>query len=187
MKKLVFILLIVIGFQSCVQNNPLHPTEIKDVPAKTMGTIEFDFPVEEEVYVPIYSDIFHRTRDFKILLAATLSIRNTSKSDTLFIKEVDYYDSAGIFVRDYIKEPIYLNPLETIDYVIDEEDEVGGSGANFLITWGANKNLKPVFQAVMVGGIGQQGITFTTEGTTVTPEKEISKTVSDSTQRDRKK
>lgn len=186
MKKLI--LFSVIAFcvlQSCVQDNPLHPTEAKEVPAKTMGTIDFNFPVEEDVYVPIYSDIYHRTRDFKILLAATLSIRNTSKSDTLFIKEVDYYDSAGTFVRDYIKEPIYLNPLETIDYVIDEEDEAGGSGANFLITWGANKKLKPVFQAVMVGGVGQQGITFTTEGSTVTPEEETPKKASDSIRIDR--
>jgi len=157
---------------SCTGNNPLHQTVKEETPPKTMGNQTFDFPIEEEVYVPIYSDIYHRNRNSKVLLTATLSIRNTSRTQKLYIKQVDYFDSAGNFVRDYLKEPIFLGPLETIDYVIDEEDESGGSGANFMILWGSEKPIKPIFQAVMVGGIGSQGITFTTEGVSV-QKKEI--------------
>jgi len=159
---------------SCNGKNPLHQKAKEEVAPKAMGEQLFDFPIEEEVYVAIYSDIYHRNRDSKVLLTATLSIRNTSRTEKLYIKQVDYFDSTGNLVRDYLKEPIYLDPLETIDYVIDEEDETGGSGANFMILWGSEKPIKPVFQAVMVGGIGSQGITFTTEGVSVTQKEMIS-------------
>jgi len=163
----LFLLVLFFGFTSCKDSNPLHATKKEERLPTEMTTTTFNFPVEKEVYVPIYSDIYHRTKDYKILLTATLSIRNTSKKDTLFIKNVDYYNSEGDFVHDYIKNPIYLKPLETIDYVIDEEDDTGGSGANFLIHWGSNHKSKPIFQAIMLGGVGSQGITFTAAGETV--------------------
>lgn len=152
-------------------NNPLHKEADVPPPPKEINGA-FNFPIEEEVYVPIYSDIYSRTRNYKVLLAATLSIRNTSKTEQLYIKEVDYYDSAGNMVRNYVTNPIYLNPLETIDFVIDEEDEAGGSGANFLVTWGSKTEIHPVFQAVMLGSIGQQGITFTTDGVTIAKKQD---------------
>ena len=117
-----------------------------------------------EVYVPIYSDIYNQTRDSRTLLTATLSIRNTSLDDSLFISKIDYYNTAGDRVRSYIDHPIYLRPMESIDYVIEQQDNSGGSGANFLIDWYSRKPLHPLFQAVMVGGLGAQAFSFTTEG-----------------------
>lgn len=120
-----------------------------------------------EVYVPIYSDIYNQTRDSRTLLTATLSIRNTSIRDSLFVSKIDYYNTQGDLVRSYIDAPIYLKPMESIDYVIEQQDTSGGSGANFLIDWYAKKQLNPLFQAVMVGGLGAQAFSFTTEGVEV--------------------
>ncbi|PKA96699.1 uncharacterized protein DUF3124 [Flavobacteriaceae bacterium MAR_2009_75] len=117
-----------------------------------------------EVYVPIYSDIYNQTRDTRTLLTATLSIRNTSIRDSLFVDKIDYYNTGGYLVRKYIDKPIYLRPMETIDYVIEQQDTSGGTGANFIIHWYAKKPLNPLFQAVMVGGLGAQAFSFTTEG-----------------------
>lgn len=117
-----------------------------------------------EVYVPIYSDIYNQTRDSRTLLTATLSIRNTSNRDSLFVSKIDYYNTQGDLVRSYINSPIYLKPMESIDYVIEQQDTSGGSGANFLIDWYSKKQLNPLFQAVMVGGLGAQAFSFTTEG-----------------------
>lgn len=117
-----------------------------------------------EVYIPIYSDIYNQTRDSRTLLTATLSIRNTSSRDSLFVSKIEYYNTQGDLVRSYIDGPIYLKPLESIDYVIEQQDTSGGSGANFLIDWYSNKKLNPLFQAVMVGGLGAQAFSFTTEG-----------------------
>lgn len=120
--------------------------------------------LSREVYVPIYSDIYNQTRDSRTLLTATLSIRNTSIRDSLFIRKIDYYNTAGDLVRSYIDQPIYLRPMESLDYVIEQQDKAGGSGANFLIDWYSRKPLHPLFQAVMVGGLGSQAFSFTTEG-----------------------
>lgn len=117
-----------------------------------------------EVYVPIYSDIYNQTRDSRTLLTATLSIRNTSLRDSLFVNKIDYYNTQGDLVRSYIDAPIFLKPMESIDYVIEQQDTSGGSGANFLIDWYSKKKLNPLFQAVMVGGLGAQAFSFTTEG-----------------------
>ncbi|KKN98350.1 hypothetical protein LCGC14_0148840 [marine sediment metagenome] len=117
-----------------------------------------------QVYVPIYSDIYNQTRDSRTLLTATLSIRNTSLKDSLFVSKIDYYNTEGDLVRSYIDSPIYLTPMESIDYVIEQQDTSGGSGANFMINWYSKKHLNPLFQAVMVGGLGAQAFSFTTEG-----------------------
>ena len=123
--------------------------------------------INQTAYVPIYSEIYNRTKDTKVLLTATLSIRNTSETDTLFLGRVDYFNSEGALVRQYLEQSIYLKPLETVDYVIEEKDDVGGAGANFLIDWYANKPINPLFQAVMMGAVSNQAFSFTTEGVNV--------------------
>ena len=118
-------------------------------------------------YVPIYSEIYTKTKDQTILLTATLSIRNTSRKDSLFISAVDYYDSSGERVRSYIDETIFLRPLESIDYIIDESDDLGGSGANFIVEWSAKKDIEPLFQGVMLGLIGPSAFSYTTEAVAI--------------------
>ena len=58
--------------------------------------------------------------------------------------------------------------MASIDYVIDEEDRSGGSGANFIVIWSAKIALiNPVIQAVMISTNGRQGVAFTTEGVSI--------------------
>ncbi|KAA1242128.1 DUF3124 domain-containing protein [Aquimarina sp. RZ0] len=157
-----------LALSGCNKPNPNKQLEQGILKENTIEDNEsFSYPIKQQIYVPIYSDIYNKTKDYRFLLTATLSIRNTSPKDSLFIKNADYYNTQGDFVRSYIKQPIYLKPLESIEYVIEEKDTLGGSGANFLIIWGANKNIKPIFQGVMVGISGQQGFAFTTDGVVV--------------------
>ncbi|EGV44669.1 DUF3124 domain-containing protein [Bizionia argentinensis JUB59] len=118
----------------------------------------------KKVYVPVYSNIYQRTRNEKTALTSTLSIHNTSETDTLFINRIDYYNTEGKFLRKYIESPIFLNTFETLEYVVDEQDETGGSGANFVIEWYGTDKLNPIFQAVMIGGLGNKSFSFTTDG-----------------------
>ncbi|MCF8265445.1 MAG: DUF3124 domain-containing protein, partial [Melioribacteraceae bacterium] len=105
----------------------------------------------DTVYVPIYSEIYSETKDTKFRLTATLSIRNTSMHDSIYISTIDYYNTTGKLVRKYLNSNISLKPLETIDYVIEEKDNTGGTGANFVIIWSAEAtDLKPIFQGVMI-------------------------------------
>lgn len=118
----------------------------------------------KKVYVPVYSDIYQRTRQDRTSLTSTLSIHNTSETDTLYISRIDYYNTEGKLVRKYIESTIFLNTFETLEYVVDEADNTGGSGANFVIEWYGNKKLNPIFQAVMIGGLGNKSFSFTTDG-----------------------
>ena len=123
--------------------------------------------IHRKIYVPIYSDIYQRSRAESTLLTATLSIRNTSEYDSIFVSRVDYFNTQGQKVKEYLNSPIYLTPMETIDYVIEERDTIGGSGANFILEWHGKPHLSPIFQAVMIGGLGNKLFSFTTEGKTV--------------------
>ena len=122
----------------------------------------------DTVYVSIYSDIYSESKEVKFNLTATLSIRNTSLSETLYIERIDYYNSAGERVREYLAAPIYLDPMQSIEYVIEEDDTVGGTGANFLVHWGSKTDdIQPIFEGIMISTHGQQGISFRTQGVSV--------------------
>lgn len=136
------------------------------------GEIPSSYSYVDSVYVPIYSDIYSKSKDLRFLLTATLSIRNTSYTDTLVVSTIDYFDTTGELVKKYIETPIFLKPMASIDYVIDEEDDSGGSGANFIVIWTSqSQNVTPVIQSVMLSTNGQQGIAFTTEGVSISGQK----------------
>lgn len=118
----------------------------------------------KKVYVPVYSNIYQRTRNDRTSLTSTLSIHNTSETDTLFITRIDYFNTEGELVKKHLESPIYVNTFETIEYVVEEQDDSGGSGANFVIEWHGSDKLNPLFQAVMIGGLGNKTFSFTTEG-----------------------
>jgi hypothetical protein len=89
-------------------------------------------------------------------------------TDTIHILNADYYNTAGENIRKYVKEPIFVKPMETIEIVIGERDLEGGSGANFIVDW-AIQNVKnpPLIEAVMISTNGQQGLSYTTRGVEV--------------------
>ncbi len=116
-------------------------------------------------YLSVYSEIYDHTDKTAHLLTATVSIRNTSVTDSLFILKADYYNTKGELSRSYVKSPVFLTPLETIEIIIPRLDRQGGSGANFIFDWTTRKNKnEPLFEAVMVWTTGNQGISFVTRG-----------------------
>lgn len=124
---------------------------------------EMDF--QDVYYVPIYSDIYIDDQTPKSLLSATLSIRNTSYRDSLFVSKIDYFNTHGDLVRSYIDNPISLPPMATVNYVVEKEDDTGGSGANFIVALNAkNSKVKPLIQAVMIGQYSNKGFAFSTDG-----------------------
>jgi hypothetical protein len=116
-------------------------------------------------YLSVYSDIYDLTDETKHLLTSTVSIRNTSLTDSLFITKADYFNTRGELIRPYLENPVYLTPLETVEIVIHRRDESGGSGANFIFEWASkNPEYEPLFEAVMIWTTGTQGISFVTRG-----------------------
>ena len=82
----------------------------------------------QSVYVPIYSHIYHGDKERPFNLAVTLSIRNTDLKQEITLLSVDYFDSDGNLLRNYVQN-IKMKKLATIRYVIKSSDKRGGSGA----------------------------------------------------------
>ena len=167
--KIVFYTIVFssIVFASCNFPNPNVDAEGHD----QLKSLEVNHPIDKKemeyqdiLYVPIYSDIYMDVSNQNTLLAATLSIRNTSYNDSLFISKIDYFNTQGDMVRNYIKNPISIPPMGTVNYVVEKEDDSGGPGANFIVVMNArNPNIKPVVQAVMIGQNGNKGFAFATD------------------------
>jgi hypothetical protein len=168
MKKLINILILVIVLNSCGKETDKCVIKQVDWESRISEVKNFHDYFHSKTYLPVYSHIYHIHEHRTFDLTVTVSIRNISLTDTVFIKKADYYNTVGENIRQYIKHPIYLTPLETIEIVIEEQDVQGGSGANFVFDW-AMKNDKnpPLFEAVMISTYGQQGLSFTTRGVQV--------------------
>jgi hypothetical protein len=120
------------------------------------------------VYVPIYSEIYDLSGHHRQSLTATLSVRNAHVRDTMYVHEINYFDSQGKQLRSYLKKDIMLLPLEAAEFVVEHKEKEGGVGACFVVHWSTDSEyLQSVIQAVMLSTLGQQGISFLSEGVTV--------------------
>ncbi len=116
------------------------------------------------VYVPAYSQIhsiYSGGKNQMINFAVTLSIRNTDLQHPIFIKSVSYYDNDGTFLKEYVEKPFQLSKMASVSFNIQQSDESGGVGANFIVTWGAEQEVyEPYIEAVMIGAQGTHGFAW---------------------------
>jgi len=120
-------------------------------------------PSRRTVYVPAYSHLGSERRP--TLFAITLSVRNVDPTATITLTHVDYYDTSGHRVRRYLSAPRHLRPLETAEFSVETFDEVGGSGANFLVYWEGASDAHPLLtETVMIGHMGAGYVAFTSRG-----------------------
>lgn len=166
MRNIFKLLIIVLLLSACDRKETdKYPIKQTDWKSKQVSIDNFDNYSHGKTYLPIYSHIYHVHEHRTFDLTITVSIRNISLSDSVYILTADYYNTIGENIRQYIKTPIYLNPLETIEIIIEEQDIEGGSGANFVFEWAkANDKNPPLFEAVMISTYGQQGLSFATRG-----------------------
>ena len=117
------------------------------------------------VYIPAYSHIYHGNKETPLLLSVTLSIRNIDPNTPLTVTAVNYHATQGPLVKEYITEPIVLGPLGSKHFIVPQSDNTGGSGANFIVEWHADKSINPpIMESVMIGTQSQLGISFTSRG-----------------------
>lgn len=168
MKKIHLIIMLVILFGAC---SPSITKETNHHSSYHFTKVDKSSVDQSElVYIPIYSDIFYVDAKHTFSLTATLSIRNTSFKDSIYVFSIDYYNSQGEKVRRYNESTLLIKPMESVEFVVDNKDDTGGVGANFVVDWGGKLNVqRPYFQGIMIGTMGQQGISFTTEGIVVQP------------------
>lgn len=126
---------------------------------------QIELTTGQTVYVPAYSHIYHGNKETPLLLSVTLSIRNVDLNGSLTIRSINYYETEGALVRKFIDEPVVLGPLGSVRFVVPQRDNSGGSGANFIVEWQAEKPINPpILETVMIGTQSQLGISFTSRG-----------------------
>ncbi len=167
---IVLIITIVVGYSTTSRLNRIEaqleyepprryqPPDLDAYGAKDVS--QESIAVQKAVYVPVYSHVYY-DRGRPYLLESLLSIRNTDIQRPVYIRTVNYYNTKGEPVKEYLDRLIRLNPLETIEFLVETQDTTGGSGANFIVEWFATEKVdEPLIEAVMVGSSGTQGISF---------------------------
>lgn len=120
----------------------------------------------QTIYVPAYSEVLiGGTEDRTHRLAVTLAVHNTDLNAPIFIQSARFYDTNGELVREYVDDPIELDPLATTGFFVESRDTVGGWGSNFVIEWVAETPVfEPIVEAVMISTRGNQGISMISLG-----------------------
>src|SRR5262249_43671459 len=123
----------------------------------------------QTVYVPVYSEVLYGNADSagkpeRWQLSATLSIRNTDPGSPLTVRSIRYYDTDGKLIRDYATGN-KIAPLGTLETFVEHKDRSGGSGANFLVVWDADRPINaPIIETIHTYFFGTRSVVFTSAG-----------------------
>lgn len=103
----------------------------------------------QSLYLPVYSHLYHGEvhpktgKPSETLVSTHVSIRNTDLKTPLKVSSARYYNTAGQLLREYLPAPQTIPPLGTYELFVSRSDASGGSGANFIIEWSADKPINP--------------------------------------------
>ena len=165
MKKTTILILLIVFLYACNERKEISSINSENWSNRTANLNTKDSLEFGKSYLSIYSQIYSISEHKRHNLTAMISLRNTSDLDTIYILKAEYYDTHGKSVRKYFNQPIYLAPLETTEIIIDESDIIGGTGSNFIFEWKVPINCsEPLFEGIMNSTMGQQGLSFTTQG-----------------------
>lgn len=165
MRLFCWVFIAMLFFCSCQRVKEISSLNPVNWEKRSANLTNLDNLSQGSTYLAVYSQIYQQHENKTYNLTVTVSLRNVSQKDTAYILKADYNNSKGERIRSYFKKPIYIAPLETIEIVINEADNEGGTGGNFIFDWAVcnEKNL-PLFEAVMISTSGQQGLSFLTRG-----------------------
>jgi hypothetical protein len=103
----------------------------------------------QSLYLPIYSHLYHgdvnsRTgKPSETLVSTHVSIRNTDPRSALQVSSARYYNTEGKLLREFLPQTQTIPPLGTYELYVPRSDSSGGSGANFIIEWTAERPINP--------------------------------------------
>lgn len=162
------VMLAIVLIACAASSDPNQPTGVNQH-IRQLATVTLDLTkvtVGQTLYVPVYSYIYHHNRPDQIInLATTLSIHNTDLEHPITLTSVRYYDTNGVFIRQYTEAPVELPPLASTEVFIQTDDLTGGTGANFIVEWVATTPVyAPVVEAVIISTASSQGISLITSG-----------------------
>ncbi|MBB4080564.1 hypothetical protein GGR28_003199 [Lewinella aquimaris] len=168
MRQLLLLLALCALISGCEDSQSFSSLDPVNWQSRTVPTNPADSLATGTTYLSVYSSVYSLTEHKTHSLTVMVSIRNTNRTDTVYVDQAEYFNTTGHLIRTYFNRHIYIAPMETVEIVIDERDKEGGTGANFLFEWAAPPTANPpLFEAVMISTSGQQGLSFTTTGVAV--------------------
>lgn len=125
------------------------------------------FVQNQWVYVPVYSHLYGEDGTTTVGTTTTLSIRNTSFTDSFYVSSVVYYGSQGQRLKNYLAKTLVVRPMHSVEFVVERKESEGGAGANFMVRWHAADTLAnmPLIQSVT--SIISTGFSFVNPGVAV--------------------
>lgn len=164
-RNVIVAFVLIILLVGCKDSHELSSIDTENWSKRTIDIPVNDSLVHGKSYLSIYSQIYSISQHKTSNLTAMVSLRNISEQDTIYLLRAQYYDTHGKSVRKYFNRSVYLAPLETTEIIIDEADISGGTGSNFIFEWKIPQNCpEPLFEGIMNAALGQQGLSFTTQG-----------------------
>ncbi|WP_026102070.1 DUF3124 domain-containing protein [Geminocystis herdmanii] len=164
------ICLFLLGCETNQTNSPIvEPNSIIPVNTESIELpSDFKAVTGQLIYLPIYSNIYHSNQRRLHNLGITVTFHNTDLENSIIIKSIEYYDTEGNLIENFLTSPVSLKPLASTNFFIPDNDTRGGIGANLLIEWVADKKVfSPIAEAIMLSTASTQGISFTTQGKVV--------------------
>jgi hypothetical protein len=134
--------------------------------AGTAGAQEPSLSTGQSLYLPIYSHLLYGNvnvagKPSQYPLSALVSLRNTDPRQPIRILSARYYDTAGKPVREYLPKQVVLPPLGTTELFVERNDMRGGSGANFIVSWQADRPANPpIVEALHADISGNRTLSF---------------------------
>ena len=116
------------------------PLRAHEAPALSAG---------QSLYLAIYSHLYHgdvhpkTNKPSETLVSTHVSIRNTDPRYGFRVTSARYYNTDGKLLREYLPQPQAIPPLGTHELYVPRTDSSGGSGANFIIEWSADRPINP--------------------------------------------
>lgn len=170
LKLIVFLIVVVpivalvifieLRFESIEDDLHYREPSVRDAARMEIDTLPWHPVVGQTLYVPAYSHIYHQDKQPR-LLTVTLSVRNTDRENEIVVSTVKYFDTSGIEKRSMQPKPLKLAPLASTEYVIEQKDKSGGSGASFIVHWQSGQPVThPIVETVMIDTSNTQGISF---------------------------
>ena len=126
----------------------------------------------QTVYVPVYSYVILRMAHsvegrspVYFQLATNVIVRNTDPKHPITITSAEYYNTEGELLKKVVASPTVVAPMVSTPFFVEQSDESGGSGANFLVRWRSTQPVnEPIIESVTFGLRGTHSLSFVTEG-----------------------
>ena len=103
----------------------------------------------QTLYLSVYSHLYHGEihpktgKPSETLVSTHISIRNPDMKTAIKVASARYYNTEGRLLREFLPAPRTIPPLGTYELFVPRSDASGGSGANFIIDWSADKPTNP--------------------------------------------